>query len=154
MAYKQHIPALWLKAAPATANIGHFYNVDLAVGLNCPNKREDVMLVQLMMRVLADNRARSASVACWDSPPVRIDGIGDQLMIARIYTYQLGNSASLTINGRVDPAKSTESPIGQGKLTIMHLNLNLMDFPTVFADLSAVKAIPSDLAKAIKNFRT
>ena len=64
------------------------------------------------------------------------------------------NSSGLTINGRVDPAKTKESPIGQGSLMLLHLNVLLaMDSPTEFRDLSAVKGVPADLAKAIKDLR-
>ena len=154
MAYRQQVPASWLKDSPNTAKLGHFYSVDQAVGVNSPNKREDVMLVQLMMSVIAATKLYIASQIPWNHPPIRVDGNGDQRMIARIYTYQLMNSSGLTINGRVDPAKTKESPIGQGSLMLMNLNILLaMDSPTEFRDLAAVKGVPADLAKAIKDFR-
>ena len=108
MAYRQQVPASWLKDSPNTAKLVHFYSVDQAVGVNSPNKREDVMLVQLMMSVIAATKLYIAGQIPWNYPPIRVDGNGDQRMIARIYTYQLMNSSGLTINGRVDPAKTKE----------------------------------------------
>jgi hypothetical protein len=55
MAYKMKIPESWIKTSPNTAKIGHLYNLDSAVGEDCANRPDDVMLVQyILMTTLAD----------------------------------------------------------------------------------------------------
>jgi len=54
MAYKMKIPEAWVKVSPNTAKIGYLLNLDSAVGDNCANRVDDVMLVQyILMTTLA-----------------------------------------------------------------------------------------------------
>jgi hypothetical protein len=48
MAFKQGIPQSWIHRQANVAKLPHVYNPDDAVGLNCPNRRVDVMLLQFL----------------------------------------------------------------------------------------------------------
>ena len=55
MAYKMKVPESWVKASPNTAKIGYLLNLDSAVGEDCANRADDVMLVQyILMTTFAD----------------------------------------------------------------------------------------------------
>ncbi len=67
MAYKMKIPESWVKISPNTAKIGYLLNLDSAVGDNCVNRIDDVMLVQyILMTTFADPKIT----------PVRLSGPG------------------------------------------------------------------------------
>ena len=50
MAYKQKIPQAWKNIHPNVAKLPFIYNLDDAVGIGCPNKRLDVMMVQVFLQ--------------------------------------------------------------------------------------------------------
>ncbi len=49
MAFKMLIPQDWIRQRPNMAKLPHLYNLDAAVGMQCPNHAIDVMLVQMLL---------------------------------------------------------------------------------------------------------
>ena len=149
MAYKQKIPEAWKKLRPNIAKFPHIYNLDAAVGFNCPNKRLDVMLIQYMLQVWAmlDHAVGYSGVMTgpgkvWGpdgnvsvrhsvSPKslregtLPANGVFDNRTLAWIYYYQLLNwhDTSL-ITGKVTPAAPDGSSL-DGRSTLMRLNLQI-----------------------------
>ena len=59
-----NIPESWIKLSPKTKNIGYLLNLDSAVGENCANRADDVMLVQyILMTTLAAPKVRPLRAA-------------------------------------------------------------------------------------------
>ena len=108
-----------------------FYNVSQAVGKNCPNLPEDVMLVQFFIREIA----KDASVAPGTRPstPIAVDGtytpaLGEWILWVQNAMNALAPGLSLA-DGRVDPArgmandpKFLNSTISLTQYTIVTLN--------------------------------
>lgn len=65
MAYKMNIPESWIKLNAKTKNIGYLLNLDSAVGENCANRADDVMLVQYILMT---------TLAAPKDQPLKIDG--------------------------------------------------------------------------------
>jgi hypothetical protein len=51
VAYTMKIPDQWIKTSPNTAKLAPIYNIDADVGFNCPNRPDDVLLVQWLINV-------------------------------------------------------------------------------------------------------
>lgn len=65
MAYKMNIPESWVKMNPKTKNTGYLLNLDSAVGENCANRADDVMLVQYIL---------TTTLAAPKDQPLKYDG--------------------------------------------------------------------------------
>src|SRR4029077_5730134 len=94
MAFKQGIPQNWIKRQPNGAKLPHIYNLDDAVGLNCPNKRLDVMLIQFMLLAWATGAQygigeHRAATAALPIGPLPANGAFDNRLLAWIFHYQL-----------------------------------------------------------------
>ena len=78
MAYKMKIPQSWVKTSPNTAKIPYLLNLDSAVGENCANRADDVMLVQwILMTTLADPKETPQYVKGPDAVHDFFDFVGD-----------------------------------------------------------------------------
>jgi hypothetical protein len=99
---------------------------DEAVGLNAPNKRLDVMLVQFLMNVTGRHNDRSwAWFMDWKYPLPTIDGICGKQTQDWIWRFQEHlKSKRIFQDGRVDPIKNgiSDTSVG-GPLTIYMLNV-------------------------------
>jgi hypothetical protein len=148
MAYKQSIPESWKRQKPNIAKFPHIYNLDAAVGLNCPNRRLDVMLIQYMLQVWAmmDHGVgySSQSVGGGGYGPdgnvsvrhsvnpkslreggLPVTGVYDNRTLAWIFNYQLINwQETSQITGKVTPAASDGSSLNE-RHTLLRLNLQI-----------------------------
>lgn len=88
-----------------------FYNLVKAVGSNCPNNRDDVMMVQYMLKnIYVGDKAHA-------KPPgeMTVDGICGPVTINWILTYQRQLRMSgipILIDGRIDRIRDKSSFIG------------------------------------------
>ena len=108
-------------------NVQVFYGIDQAVGNGCPNKRDDVALVQFFLRsVLEDGKEYKVP----PGPPLAIDGICGPQTIEYIKAWQEQESRlsegimKPVQDGQVSPALS-RSGIGSrshARYTIVGLN--------------------------------
>jgi len=153
VAFTQNIPANWIRKHPNVARLPHVYNLDNAVGLSCPNKRLDVMLIQVMLLIWATER-KSGSLGSPNSPNaldignLPLDGVFDNRVQAWIYYYQLYHyhERVAAMTGKIVPAAADGSSLGDRFHTLLHLNSQLG--PSV--DLASRPATPRDLALALK----
>jgi len=110
-----------------TPNVQVFYGIDQAVGKCCPNKRDDVALVQFLLRsVLEDGKEYKVP----PGPPLVIDGICGPRTIEYINAWQEQESRlsegimKPVQDGQVSPAL-TRSGIGSrshARYSIVGLN--------------------------------
>ena len=100
---------------PASFNRDNFfYNVDAAVGANCPNKRDDVLLVQHFLITINNNpNAFSPPIPTIPLKPNQIflpDGVAGPITIRAIEHFQqVGQSRgnNISVDGRVDKASGS-----------------------------------------------
>lgn len=116
-----------------------YYNIDSAVGFGGANRRDDVMLVQFLLRLWGSDHYRPPSIEKDDIPAVRmspfphfyegvgrmfqgllpaVDGNCDGVTKTWIMMFQM-SLKRLTIDGRVDPMPNQTDPPGN---TMMLLN--------------------------------
>ncbi len=107
----------------------YFYNVVHAVGANCPNQRDDVMMVQYMLR----NQYVGEKAVLKPSGEMKVDGICGPITINWILTYQkqlrMGGN-SVLIDGRVDRIRNTSTFMGsisKTRYTLYSLNYTLWE---------------------------
>src|SRR5262245_32020892 len=100
----------------------NLYNVNFAVGVKAPSKRDDVFLVQWMLyRVYTDSPFFQPP----DAAGISIDGWIGKQTIKWITAFQkvvrkLGNRCC--VDGRVDSARKSEGSISKAPYTILWLN--------------------------------
>lgn len=106
-----------------------FYNVIKAVGNAAPNMRDDVMMVQYMLRHLYVGEKAYAK----PSGEMAVDGICGHITINWILTYQKQLAQSripILVDGRVDRIRDKTTftgSISKTKYTLFALNSNLSD---------------------------
>lgn len=104
-----------------------FYNVDSAVGKNCPNQTLDVMIVQFFLRELSAHPDFMSHGR--PSQPCAVDGWygpNTQAWIDWMQAFFKSKGMSITVDGRIDPAPNSDwdakSSVSQTKYTITHIN--------------------------------
>jgi hypothetical protein len=131
-----------------------FYVNEDAVGPSCPNRRDDVMLVQLLLRVLSDRDKRLRPAGSKD---LQIDGIFNADTAAYIKQYvaegnrQQAGLQPVADDGRVDSPFKTNSlfsPVSQQTYVMVRMNL---DFKRAFpkTGLAHFAFFPAPLKKSL-----
>lgn len=158
----------WARISPNIGNLGKYlYNLDAPVGAHCPNRPDDVMLVQTFLKIAFDWRGspqgfisglaapHAGTLGMTGGRSIRIDGHFDNAVLAWIYFYQLyhylGNA--LYITGKVEPAKADGSSISQPKHTLLYMNGQAKSFfPQMYDDIRTASnlGIPDVLKKALQ----
>lgn len=117
-------------------NIGSFkvlLTVEQTVGRGCPNRRDDVMLVQFFLKVATDGGVPSGGYGPPGQQPIKIDGIYGHQTQAYIDYYQAENSrrnpaSPLKADGRVDPVHGKAlGSVTQSVYTILALNVTFQN---------------------------
>jgi hypothetical protein len=157
MASKMRIPDKWVQYRPEFKKGQYLYNIDQAVGLDCPNKSEDVALVQFMLSIWEYHLPRA--VLSRDLDPkyiygtVPVTGKWGVPTLGFILLYQMINSlggAGAQVDGRFEPLNSNIVP-NWGANCMYLLNSDLRDeVPQNFQDLTKVPGIPGILVNALK----
>jgi hypothetical protein len=143
----------------SSTDLDFFYNVTMAVGPHgtAPNRRDDVMLVQYLMKVLV-------RVGLWVPPtlskPFPADGRMGPDTAAWIQDYQLMKHRVIVQDGRIDRALGVNASITHTRYTIVFLN---RDFQTAsvlrtgslqwFNALEDDADAPAELRRAIRSSR-
>jgi hypothetical protein len=129
-----------------TVDGGSYYNVNFAVGIRAPNKRDDALLVQWLLRhVYADHPLLTAP----ETKPLKIDGwIGAQT-IRWIKTFQADMrraGRACALDGRVDSARQPAGTVNKLPYTILWLNAIFQAAnPAVYADPGSDPQAPLEL---------
>jgi hypothetical protein len=168
VARKVQIPEGWLKFKPSLSRMPYVYNIDQAVGINCPNCLDDVMLVQFMLRtweyttnagiVSVPRRRISSNLSVGgkaDYGDIPVNGKYDLPTLGFMLMFQLKQSTSWgngPVNGRFDPIDLDK----QGEVTdssMIMLNSILKAYASQsFRDLSVAPGIPARLNQLLKGF--
>lgn len=110
-------------------NLPVFYNVVHAVGKNCPNLRDDVKLVQYLLKSIYDKYPPQYR----PNGTMTVDGVCGAITLNWILKFQLDANESkpgkVNMDGRVDRARSKTlyGSIGNTAYTIGLLNINSAD---------------------------
>jgi hypothetical protein len=114
-------------ALRAKLQITHVFDIDLAVGPNCPNRRDDVMLAQYLMAVFFSRQSYDPQIDSFlnGKLPVACDGIFGSKTKAYIEATEMWLQKQSTHNvvrdSRLDPMKG---PAGlNGKMWILNQHL-------------------------------
>ncbi len=181
MAFKQRILDSWTKQRPNLAKLGHLYNLDDTVGLNCANKKSDVMLVQLLLMVWGDMRGRDFrpgvrgsgySLVSAFSPEganagkmghtialgqLPINGVWGNRTLAWIFHFQLDffHMDEAAITGKISPIRADGSSFADTRHTLLKLNAYAKGtFAQVYDNLASAPGVPQELAQALKQARS
>jgi hypothetical protein len=134
------------------------YTVDQAVGQGCPNRRDDVLLVQFLLRVAREDAPDSPGYRPPGQPPIAIDGHFGPGTLAHLRFFEeegnRRNPENPTVpDGRIDPVASG-TPVGSlsGKLyKIFALNVLYVKRrgAAVHADMRRDPLYPAELTKSL-----
>jgi hypothetical protein len=139
----------------ATQGPKNFYNVDAAVGRGAANRRDDVLLVQYMLREnfkLLNTFKRDP----FPGGPVEVDGSAGPQTLAAILHFQKTlkkGGSSIATDGRVDPPvnEGTVGSISNTQYTILFLNLGFKDArPQDFPRLSQATDCPVEIRQRLR----
>lgn len=148
------VPRVYLSALKQVSDV--LYVVDQGVGAGAPNRREDVLLVQLLLRGLTTPGGGEAPYLPPGQPLIRVDGACGAQTITYIKFFTAENSrrfngAPRSHDGRVDPivpGQATGSLSGV-IYTILALNITYatMRGAQTHNDLRKDPNFPPDLKK-------
>jgi hypothetical protein len=136
------------------------YTVDAAVGPGCPNRRDDVLLVQFLLRVaMEDIPGRPGSgYRPPGQAPIAIDGLYGPMTLAYIqYFEEEGNRRNptnqVTTDHRIDPVVGGQpgGSLSQRLYKILALNLLYLDRRSlaVHADIKTDPLCPAELVTSL-----
>lgn len=148
------MPRVYLSSLKQVSDV--LYVVDQGVGAGAPNRREDVLLVQLLLRGLTTPGGGEAAYLPPGQPLIKVDGACGAQTVAYIRFFTAENSrrfngAPRTHDGRVDPVVPGQSvgSISGAIYTILALNITYATMrgrPT-HNDLRNDPNFPADLKK-------
>jgi hypothetical protein len=139
----------------ADNKLSSFYNLNMAVGPGCPNRQDDVMLVQFLLKQFyaAPDRQGTAPVG-----EMKVDGMWGPTTARWILAFQLRmkhHHGAIFADGRVDPARSFVSSISHTVYTIIWLNgqwradLGLIHQGARYSNLEQETDAPAALRSAV-----
>jgi hypothetical protein len=150
------IPESYIKQHPNASKLGHIYSVDQSVGSSGANKKDDVLLIQLMMSVVAPNSAmaQKAEGNATLFGPVPLDGKWNLETLGWILAFQLmwNHWGDMTeLNGRCDPVEIPNSLLFARRHMMMQLNVYMADHEQqIFRDISKAPGVPAQLSLALR----
>ncbi len=171
MAFKMLIPQDWIRQRPNMAKLPHLYNLDAAVGMQCPNHAIDVMLVQMLLWCFArafnlwGRDPESYNVTGVHLGPMLgtrfpLDGIFTNRVLHWLFVFQdITSPNSLRdLTGKVEPIRSIASLSLPSVNTLAKLNLDLATsrappLHNTWLDMSSAPDVPGPLAQALRKPR-
>lgn len=149
----------FINLMPDNPDLPKFVNVGMAVGRGAPNVRNDVLLVQYMLRELFRNPTEHEPRLAPPEEPVRLDGRFGPNTRNAIIKFQLNiisQFGSIRLDARVDRVGlEATSSISQTTYTILWMNyLYKLARPVEFEDLLAGKIsdMPPELAAELNRY--
>jgi len=134
------------------------YTIDQAVGNGCPNRRDDVLLVQFFLKVVSEGPDKSGFTPVGRGP-MKIDGFWGPISQAYLNQFIAFNSTQnptspLTQDGRVDPVvhgRATGSRTGL-LYTILALNVTYKNVrgPNSLLDITTDPLFPQELRPSLQ----
>jgi hypothetical protein len=112
------------------------YSVDQPVGPGCPNRRDDVLLVQFLLRVaMEDNPPKNVGYRPPDERPITVDGLFGRQTAAYIRYFQEEDGRRVqqgqfqfapATDGRIDPVASGTAFGAHSKTLYTIVDLNIV----------------------------
>jgi hypothetical protein len=147
MAEKMRFTAAMLKQNPNLSKFSHYYNIEKAVGSNSPNKRNDVLLIQFMLRIWV--KTKESGLADYYDSYVPQHGTFDFTTLSFLLLFQMRHSSAGKVNARFDPL--TLQKMDAVNSFLAALNLSIWDQKLdMFKDFAAVPGIPGELIPLLK----
>jgi hypothetical protein len=124
------------------------YNVSMAVGRNAPNRKDDVMLVQYMLKRIYEKPVYKKGTFSKQQTVMVVDGLCGPITIQWITRFQLdcrnGFGHSIAVDGRVD--RSSELT----KYTIDYINHAFVShYPEIWENMSVHPDVPAEVRAAL-----
>ncbi len=127
-----------------------YYTVDAAVGPGCPNRRDDVLLVQYFLRAIFQGVGEA------HSEPIVASGVADGATFQGILGFQnFGRNRGWNIatDGRVDAPAGRQNwgPASGAPYTIFYLNVGFaIARPNDWPDVGRAADCPPELRRALR----
>ena len=151
MAYKARINDQMSKTNPNLKRILHLYNIDKPVGQGCVNKREDVMLIQFMLKTEDTAFRGGAAVGNNIYGDVPMHGTLNLTTLGYLLMFQMRSREYGAPSGCIEPMDLNHLQTAGGYLA--KLNANIMgNKADVFRDFSVAPGIPGALVPLLKGF--
>jgi hypothetical protein len=131
------------------------YTIDHPVGLHCPNKPADVMLIQLLLKMWGDAQEQRGLAELVRVPrrPLKIDGVCGPLTFYWIMAFQ-GSAGGHPVTGRIDPMPANDPYSNPGRiLEVLNLSAQESLSPKVWNALETCLYTPPALARALETHR-
>jgi len=125
-----------------------FYNLSMAVGDWAPNRKDDVMLVQFLLREVYKGPAFDPPLPKPEGE-MKVDGIFGPITKRFLFTFQTDmrkRGGLLSADGRADRVRGFTSSISQTMYTVFFLNIKVNQVRDDFQELHLAKDIPQELA--------
>jgi len=144
-------------------NVPFYYDVDMAVGPNAPNRQDDVMLVQYFLREVY-RHARTLQISRPAGRDMTVDGRFGRTTALWITDFQReirSQGFPVRVDGRVDPSRGFTSngnggygpilsSISQTIYIILFLNAKFREVhPSAFANIALEQDCPPELGNAV-----
>jgi hypothetical protein len=133
-----------------------FYNLDAAVGKGCANRRDDVLLVQYLLKASSNVPGTiRIEVRGIDQSPPGVWGNFDDALLKAEQSDWIERGKSIWQDGRVDPVppqqQSLRTPVHQAQYTILTLNAIYQHVrPTDYTRMAQATDCPAELAQRIR----
>ena len=131
-----------------------FYNLDAAVGTNAPNRKDDVMLVQYLLK--STSTLGFPQIFKWNLLNYAISGVWDrnwQGLLSAYVDAETGIGNKMVADGRIDPVVNGRitGPVHNLQYTIVVLNLRFSMVRTAdYARLAELADCPTELRIPLK----
>lgn len=135
------------------AELPIFYNLNMAVGDNAPNMKEDVMLVQFFLREVYKGRTAFDPPETSPKGEMKVDGVCGPVTKNWLLKFQLdirSRGSSIYADKRADKVTGVVSSISKTIYTIIFLNAGVKKIRPDFEDLASAPDVPNELRPALR----
>ncbi len=130
-----------------------FYNVSMAVGLNAPNQRDDVMLVQYMLKRVYEKPVYPKFTLSQQRGEMTVDGICGPVTARWIGHFQTDvrtTGANVLVDWRIDRALAGMASISGTEYTIHLLNDAFRaHYPDIYENMQGDPDVPPEVRGAL-----
>jgi hypothetical protein len=130
-----------------------FYNLNMAVGDNAPNMKEDVMLVQFFLQEVYKGRTSFDPPEVPPQGVMKVDGICGPITKNWLLKFQLdirNRGYSIYADKRADKVKGRVSSISKTTYTVIYLNAGVKKVRPDFENLESAPDVPNELRPAFR----
>ena len=130
-----------------------FYNVNQAVGANSPNQKEDVMLVQFLLREIYKGGTAFEPAETVPKGDMKVDGICGPVTKNWLHKFQLdvrNRGGNIYADNRADKVKGRISTISCTMYTLIFLNSGVKKVRPDFENLESAPDVPNELRPAFR----